>query len=89
MREDVLSFQLSGSVLERVRVRAKQAGVSERQLVEDVLEEVLEPSEAKTIIALDGVEEEGELTLDREPDEDDASFLSRSELYGGLFGSHR
>lgn len=89
MRDDVVSYQLTGPVVERVRTRARQAGVSESQLVQRVLEEVLEPAETKTILAMDCVEDEGELVLDREEGEDDESFNSRSELYGNLFGARR
>ncbi len=86
MRDDVLHFDLRGSVLERVRVRAKETGVSEKEIVEGVLEEALPAVEATTILAMVGVEEVDDLTLEREPGEDDESFDARRKLYGNLFG---
>ncbi|WP_342109115.1 hypothetical protein [Methylobacterium sp. SI9] len=89
MRDDVVSFQLSGSVLEKVRVRARQAGISEDQLVRDVLDEVLELGEARAIVAVDCVEEEGEFVVDCGDGENDADFQTRSKLYADLFGPDR
>jgi hypothetical protein len=89
MRDDIVSFQLTGSVLEKVRVRARQAGISEDQLVRDVLDEVLELGEPRAIVALDCVEADGAIVLDREDGEDDGAFQARAKLYAELFGPDR
>lgn len=89
MGDDIVSFQLTGSVLEKVRARARQAGISEDRLVRDVLDEVLEAGDVRAIVALDCVEETGAIVLDREEGEDDAAFAARSKLYADLFGPGR
>ncbi len=41
------------------------------------------------MLVYDHVDEDGELRVDREPDEDDESYERRSALYADIFGHRR
>jgi hypothetical protein len=44
-----------------------------------------EPGE-ESVLVYDLVDEEGEIHIDREPNEDDDSYRRRTSIYGSLFG---
>lgn len=82
-----LSFEITGSLAERLRSRARHAGMSEADLVTSVLDAVIPSAAApEPINAFDCAEEEGEIVLDRDPDDDDDEHSARTELYSSVFG---
>ncbi len=82
-----LSFEITDTLAERLRRRARHAGLTEAALVASVLDVVISGTDTpEPIVAFDCCEEEGEIVLDRHPDDDAQEHLARTELYSAIFG---
>jgi hypothetical protein len=84
---DLARIEIERDVAEAAARRAAEEGLSVTVYVSLLLRRSFEraPGE-ESILAYDHVDDGGELHIDREPGEDDASYNRRSSLYGNLFG---
>jgi hypothetical protein len=87
---DLARIEIERDVADAAARRAAEEGLSVTAYISLLLRRSFErPPGEESVLVYDHVDENGEVRLDREPDEDDESYERRSELYGSLFGRRR
>jgi hypothetical protein len=84
---DLARIEIDRDVADAAAERAAKEGLTVTAYISLLLRRSFErvPGE-ESVLVYDHVHGGGELRVDREADEDDASYERRSSLYGGLFG---
>jgi hypothetical protein len=84
---DLARVEIDQDVADTAARRAAEEGLTVTAYISLLLRRSFEraPGE-ESVIVYDHVGDGGEFRIDREPNEDDESYKSRSELYGSVFG---
>jgi hypothetical protein len=84
---ELARVEIEQDVADAAARRAAEEGLTITAYISLLLRRSFERSPGEeSVLAYDHVGDGGELRVDREPNEDDESYKSRSELYGSLFG---
>ena len=84
---DLARVEIDQDVADTAARRAAEEGLTVTAYISLLLRRSFEraPGE-ECVLVYDHVGDGGEFRIDREPNEDDESYKSRSELYGSVFG---
>jgi hypothetical protein len=86
---DLTRIEIERDVAEAASRRAAEEGLTVTAYVSLLLRRSFErPPGEDSVLAYDHVGGGGDVRVDREPGEDDASYRRRSALYDSLFGRH-
>ena len=87
---DLARVEIERDVADAAARRAAEEGLTVTAYISLLLRRNFErrPGE-ESVLVYDHVDEDGELRVDREPDEDDESYERRSALYADIFGHRR
>ena len=87
---DLARVEIERDVADAAARRAAAEGLTITAYISLLLRRSFEraPSE-ESVLVYDHVDDSGDFHIDREANEDDASYGRRNALYGTLFGRHR
>jgi hypothetical protein len=87
---DLARIEIERDVADAAARRAAAEGLTVTEYITLLLRRSFErASGEESILVYDHVDDGGEFTIDREANEDDASYGRRSAQYGSLFGRRR
>ena len=83
---DLARIEIDRDIVETAALRAAEEGLTVTAYVSQLLRRSFERGSGEdSVLVYDHVEDAGEVHIDREPDEDDETYVRRTALYGNLF----